>query len=222
MENSFLLKAINSSLFRDIPVTEAWQVMDSLSAREKSYRKNACILHAGESVHSFGLILEGHVRIENDDVWGNKSILNQLGPGQVFSESYACVPEARTMVNVIAAEQTRILFFDTKRLLSDCADSFPYRSIILRNLLEISAQKNLHLSRRIFYTSAKSIRGRLLSYLSDQAALHGRYEFDIPFNRQQLADFLNVDRSALSGELSKMKQDGLIDVKKNHFHLYQI
>jgi len=92
---------------------------------------------------------------------------------------------------------------------------------LIRNMLTIAARKSLNLSRRIMHTSSKSIRGRLLSYLSFQATQHGCREFDIPFNRQQLADYLSVDRSAMSNELSKMQRDGIITVDRNHFVLLQ-
>lgn len=162
-------------------------------------------------------MLSGSVSIENDDVWGNKSILDKVGPGQVFAETYACVPGEPLMVSVVAAEDTEILFLDVSRALDGCSNACGSQSRLLRNLLSISARKNLHLSRRIFHTSSKSIRGRLLSYLSFQAAQHGSNDFEISFNRQQLADYLSVDRSAMSNELSKMQRDGLLTVNRSHF-----
>ena len=125
------------------------------------------------------------------------------------------------MVNVVAAEICDILFINTRRLLNPCSGNCSYHNKVIRNLLTISAQKNLNLSNRIFHTSSKSTRGRLLSYLSFQATRKGVYEFSIPFNRQQLADYLNVDRSALSNELSKMQKEGILSYQKNHFRLYQ-
>ena len=123
------------------------------------------------------------------------------------------------MVNVVAAESTKVLFLDMRKALQICSHACAHHNKLIRNLLSISAQKNLNLSRKIFHTSPKSIRGRLLSYLSYQAVRSGSQSFVIPFNRQQLADYLNVDRSALSNELSKMQRDGLLHVEKNHFDL---
>ena len=120
------------------------------------------------------------------------------------------------MVDVAAVQDTEVLFLDMGLLLSG---EGPHHGILLRNLLTITARKNLALSRRIFYTSSKTIRGRLLSYLSDQAVLQNSPSFSIPFDRQQLADYLGVDRSALSNELGKMRRDGLLSARKSHFRL---
>ena len=123
------------------------------------------------------------------------------------------------MVNVTASEKTEVLFLNIGRLLQTCSNACSHHSKLIRNLLAASAQKNLSLSRRIFHTSAKSIRGRLLSYLSYQALRQDSHCFEIPFNRQQLADYLSVDRSALSNELSKMQKEGILTVRKNRFCL---
>ena len=135
--------------------------------------------------------------------------------------SHRCVPGEKLLVDVFAAEVTEVLFLNVGKMLSQCPNSCGHHTQLIRNLLAISAQKNLQLSRRIFNTSSKSIRGRLLSYLSDQAVKNESERFDIPFNRQQLADYLGVDRSALSAELGKMQREGLLEFRKNHFHLYE-
>ncbi|MCR5607032.1 MAG: helix-turn-helix domain-containing protein, partial [Treponema sp.] len=121
------------------------------------------------------------------------------------------------MVDVVAVEESTVLFINMKKLISS-----KYKSHIVMNLLKVSAKKNLNLSRRIFHTSSKNIRGRILSYLSYQSLINNSKEFEIPFNRQQLADYLNVDRSALSAELSKMQKDGFLDFHKNHFLLKEL
>lgn len=123
------------------------------------------------------------------------------------------------MVDAVAAESSLVLFIQVARVLEVCPNSCAHHHTLVRNLLALSAQKNLLLSRKIFYTAPKTIRARLLSYLSDQAIRCGRRSFTIPFNRQQLADYLNVERSALSNELSKMQQDGLIETERNYFRL---
>lgn len=219
MNISFLTKTV---LFRGIEADELETLLDCLKAERKVYGKGETVYHAGDSVQALGMVLAGSVRIESDDVWGNKSILDQIGPGQVFAETYACIPSEPLMVSVIAAGDAEILFLNTGRMLHTCSGACPFHSKLIRNLLAVSSQKNLNLSRRIFHTSSKSIRGRLLSYLSFQAARQGSFEFSIPFNRQQLADYLSVDRSALSNELSRMQKDGLLTVEKNHFVLEQV
>ena len=163
--------------------------------------------------------MEGKVLIEHDDIWGNTTVLDSVLPGQIFAETYACTPGEPLMVNVEAAEESQILFLNVSRVLRSCTHACAFHGKLIRNLLALSAQKNLNLSRKIFHTASKSIRGRLTAYLSDQAVRSGSSSFTIPFNRQQLADYLNVDRSALSAELGKMQKEGLLRVKKNLFEI---
>lgn len=209
-------------LFRGISPQEIESMMNCLQAVEKEFPRDAIIHYAGNTISSMGLVLSGSVSIENDDVWGNKSILDRVLPGHVFAENYACLPGEPLMVNIVAAEPSKILFMNTDKMFTVCSDACGFHNRLIRNMLIISAQKSLNLSRRIMHTSSKTIRGRLLSYLSYQVKLHGKNEFDIPFNRQQLADYLSVDRSALSYELSKMQRDGLLQVKRSHFVLLGI
>lgn len=219
MDYLFLSKTV---LFRGVSPEEVQSMLDCLSAEKRQYQRGDVIYHAGDVITSMGLVLSGSVSIENNDVWGNTSILDNVGTGQVFAETYACVPGEPLMIRVVAAEATEVLFLNTNRILNMCSNACGFHNKLIRNLLAISAQKNLNLSRRIFHTSSKSIRGRLLSYLSFQAVRQGSREFDIPFNRQQLADYLSVDRSAMSNELSKMQKEGLLKVKRSHFLLIGI
>ena len=206
-------------LFQGTRPEDAEAMLKCLEAREKQFQKDETIYYVGDRVSELGLVLSGSVLIENDDLWGNRSILDRIGPGQIFAETYACVPGEKLLVTVTAAEKTEVLFLNVGKILRVCTNACSFHARLIRNLLTLSAQKNLNLSRRIFHTSAKSIRGRLLSYLSWQAVKQGSREFDIPFNRQQLADYLGVDRSAVSAELGKMKREGLIQVDRSHFRM---
>lgn len=208
-----------TALFRGVTPEELEAMLVCLGADQRQFAKRQMICRTGEIVSSLGLVLSGSVLIETDDFWGNTTVLDSVGPGQVFAETYACTPGEPLMVNVVAAEPAEVLFLKIGKLLAVCSRACDCHNKLIRNLLALSAQKNLSLSRKIFHTSAKSIRGRLLSYLSDQALRSGSRSFDIPFNRQQLADYLNVDRSALSNELSKMQRDGMLRVERNHFEL---
>ena len=210
---------IRTPLFRGADAGEASRILECLGAERRRYGRDQTIYRAGDTVTALGLVLSGSVSIENDDFWGNRSILDRVEPGQVFAETYACVPGEPLMVSAVAAEPSEVLFLSVARLLAPCAKGCACHALLIRNLLSISAQKNLRLSRRIFHTSAKTIRGRLLSYLSYQAARAGGGEFEIPFNRQQLADYLGVDRSALSAELGKMRREGLLETDRNRFRL---
>ncbi len=206
-------------LFRGITAQELEDMLACLGTDVRSYEKGQMIYRTGDVITSLGVVLSGSVLIENDDIWGNTTVLDCVGPGQIFAETYACTPDEPLMVNVVAAEPAQILFLNVGRVLHTCSNACGHHTALIHNLLTLSAQKNLNLSRKIFHTSPKSIRGRLLSYLSYQSMRSGSSTFTIPFNRQQLADYLNVDRSALSNELSKMQRDGLIQVERNHFTL---
>ena len=213
MELSLLLR---NPLFSNIKESEIQYVLNFLNASEHQYSKGETVFHSGTVINQIGIVLEGRIQIENTDFWGNKTILDSLGEGKVFAETYA-LTKVPLMVDVSATQDTKILFLQTDNITAGKDES---SQIITKNILAISMKKNLHLSQRIFHTSAKTIRGRLLSYLSSQVRRGTpNAEFDIPYDRQQLADYLEVDRSALSAELSKMKVDGLIDYWKNHFKL---
>lgn len=209
----------NTMLFRGTSAEEAEAMLGCLGSYENVYEKGSVIFRAGECVDNMGMVLSGSVNIEIDDLWGNKTIFGHVEAGGLFAETYACVPGEPLMVNVVACEKSEILFLNAARLLTICSNSCTHHNKLIQNLLQISAQKNLALSRRSLHTSPKSIRGRLLSYLSEQAKQNGSYQFTIPFNRQQLADYLGVDRSAMSNELSKMQSESLLTYEKNSFNL---
>ena len=202
-----------TSLFSGISKADLSALLSCLAAVERRYSKGAVILAEGEPTQWMGLVLEGRAIISCADVWGKSSILGFAEPGAVFGEAYACVPGEALLISVCAAEETRVLFLNVGKLLTVCGNACPFHARLIRNLLSISAGKNLQLSRRIFHTTPKSIRGRLLSYFSECAKKSGSLTFTLPFNRQQLADYLGVDRSAMSSELSKMQRDGLIQVQ---------
>jgi len=216
MNYDFLEK---TTLFSGCTAEDIRSMLNCLGAETRVFEKDAVIYAAGTTVTRFGLVLSGSVQIINDDLWGNRSILDNIGAGRVFAETYAGLPGEPLMVSVLAAENCEILFLNAAKITVSCPAACPHHAALIRNLLRISSQKNLNLSRRIFHTTPKTIRGRLLSYLSFQAASCGSPEFTIPFNRQQLADYLSVERSALSHELGKMQRDGLLTVRKNHFRL---
>lgn len=208
-----------TALFRGAAPQEVEGMLACLGTERRSFSKGDRIFRAGDLITSLGIVLSGSVLIESNDLWGNTTVLDSVGPGRIFGETYACAYGEPLMVDVVAAEQAEVLFLNVNRVLKMCSHACDHHNRLIRNLLSISAQKNLNLSRKIFYTASKSIRGRLLSYLSDQAVRNGSSRFTIPFNRQQLADYLNVDRSALSNELSKMQKEGLLKVNKNCFQL---
>ena len=206
-------------IFNGMTPNEIDQALNELCAIEKAYKKNSLILRAGDITDSLGLVISGSVTIESNDMWGNKTILSNVGEGGFFAETYALLENEPLLVDVRANENCRILFFKVGSLKKLKSNMNLWSFKLISNLLMISANKNLHLSGRSFHISPKTIRGRVMAYLNSVSLKKGSNEFDIPFDRQQLADYLNLDRSALSKELGKMKKDGLIKVRKNHFEL---
>lgn len=214
------MKLVPSPLFQGLSPAD----LDALAAagllRQKTFAKHIVIFRAGSQVQEIGVVVQGTVHIENLDLWGTKSILSSISAGQAFAETYAFCGDA-LMVDAVAAEDCTVLLLST-RVLSDARVSPAVRDTLLRNLLAVSMRKSLSLSQRIFCTTPKTVRGRLLTYFSAQAAKAGGLEFDVPFNRQQMADYLNLDRSALSKELCKMRDEGLLEFEKNHFRLNEL
>lgn len=206
-------------LFRGCSEEDIRAMEKHLDFKTRKYKKENTILSEGSVITDIGLVLSGSVRIVHNDLWGNKSILGIVGMGDIFAEAYACIPGEPMMIDVAANEDCEILFINVPKLFTSCTVCENQNQMI-RNLLMISARKNLQLSRRSLHTSPKTIRGKLLSYFSQQILAQGSSKIAIPFDRQQLADYLNLDRSALSKELGKMKKEGIIEYRKNTFEIY--
>ncbi|MBQ6480121.1 MAG: Crp/Fnr family transcriptional regulator [Anaerolineaceae bacterium] len=207
-------------IFRGMSGKEIQTVLADLRAYEKRYEKDSIFLHAGDTTNKMGLVLEGSVTIESNDMWGNRTILSHVGEGQYFAETYALLPDEVLLVDVRANEDCRILFLSIGYLFEG-SESAAWKEKIMKNLLMISLHKNLALSGRSFHTSPKSCRGRLLAYLNSVSQQKHSLEFDIPFDRQQLADYLNLERTNMSKELGRMRDEGMIEYRKSHFKLLQ-
>ncbi|MBQ4468220.1 MAG: Crp/Fnr family transcriptional regulator [Firmicutes bacterium] len=207
----------NTALFRGMSEDEVQSALKVLQAVERQYIKDDIVLHAGDTTDRMGLVLSGSVTIESNDAWGNRTILSHVGRGQFFAETYALFKDEPLLVDVRANEKSAVLFLRSGNIQALMDQSAPWANKYMTNILMISARKNLMLSGRSFHTAPKTIRGRVLSYLNSVSLQKHSNEFDIPFDRQQLADYLNLERSALSKELGKMQRDGLIKTKKNHF-----
>ena len=214
MDVNMLLKTM---LFRGMAEGELREALSALRATEKAYGKGAVILQAGSPTQRLGLVLAGSVLIESNDAWGSRTILSHIGGGQLFAETYALLEDAPLLVDVTASEDCRILFLRIGSLREIASAQGAWAAKLVANLLAVTARKNLVLSGRIFHTTPKTVRGRVMAYLNSVSLQKGSREFDIPFDRQQLADYLNLERTALSKELGRMQADGLIAVKKNHF-----
>lgn len=203
-------------LFQGVAYDVLPNVLQALSAYQVSYQKGEYLLHNQDVVSAAGLVLEGKVLILREDFWGNRAILTQISAGYLFGETYAML-HLPAEVSVEAAEDTTVLYLNLQALLTA---QDPTLILLSHRLMQSFARRNLTLTRKIAHVTCRTTREKLLSYLSAQASDAGDAVFSIPFNRQQLADYLAVERSAMCAELSRMKQDGLLDYHKNHFRLF--
>ena len=216
---NFLSVIKASQLFSGISEIELDAMLSCLEARKESFSKDTFLLRVGERADSIGLVLSGSVLVIQEDIWGNRNILSKAGQGQTFAAAYACAAGSVLNVSVVAETDVTVMFMNVNRILNICPSACSYHSRIVRNLLGELAEKNLRFSEKLTHIVQRTTRAKLMSYLSAVAQSKCKYEFDIPFSRQQLADYLSVERSGLSLELSKMKRDGILDYHKNHFVL---
>ena len=207
-------------LFRGMDAAEVKGCLKALSGRTQHFPKDAVILRAGEAADRMGIVLRGSVTVESNDIWGNCTILSHVDAGGFFAETYAYLGGVM-LVDVVANADCEVLFLRIGDKQNAPAET-GWRVKLTKNLLTVSMHKNLTLAGRSFHTAPKSIRGKVLSYLNTVSIQARSTEFDIPFDRQQLADYLNVERTALSKELGKMRADGLIRCRRNHFLLLRV
>lgn len=206
-----------TQLFRGIDEREIDSLLSCFHAKERAVKKGEYILKEGSPTEYIGVVLSGAAIIELSDVWGNNSVIGHIGAGGTFAEAYACIVGEPMMVNVRAVEDSVVLLVSMRCLTSPCANACVAHAKLIQNLLTLCAEKNLRLSDRMLHIMPKSIRHRILSLFSEYIKKTGSYSFDLPYSRQQLADYLNVERSALCNELSKMQKEGIIVYSKNHF-----
>ena len=211
-----------SVLFWDIKEEDLERVISCFDVKLSRYDRDEFVIHQGERAKGVGLVVSGQLHIIREDFLGNREILTEVGAGDIFDEVYAVLADEYQSIAVVAVQPTEAAFFSIDKMLTTCSSNCTFHNIIIKNMLRVMAQKNLMLTRKMAHLSRKSIREKLVSYLSDESSRQGKREIKIPFNRQQLADYLSVERSALSRELSKMKEEGLIEFYKNQFVLYHV
>lgn len=215
--HSDILRSVN--LFQGIAESDLQTLLSCLSAKESHYGKGQTVFFSGDTTNWFGIVLTGQIQIISDDYYGNRSILAQLGAGNLFGESFACSGVEALPVSVIAIEESDILFIDCRSLAVSCAKACSFHSRLISNMMRIVSMKNILLTQKMEITSKRTTREKLLAYLSAEAKKAGNHHFNIPFNRQELADYLNVERSAMSAELSRLQNDKVLNYHKNHFEL---
>ena len=208
-----------TQMFAGVGDDEITSMLSCLGARLFTYKKGEYVLRQGEHLSDITVLVEGNLHIQKDNYWGNRSILGQIAVGEMFGEAYVA-PESGALLNdVIAVEDSTVIFFDVKRILTTCPTACRFHAIVVQNMFYAISEKNRKLVQKLDHMSKRSTREKLISYLSEEAKRHNSSSFAIPFNRQQLADFLSVDRSAMSNELCKMRDEGLLEFEKNLFRL---
>lgn len=208
-----------TQLFASVGEEEIESMLKCLQAELKNYKKGEYVLNRGDCLSCITVLVEGRLHVQRDDYWGNRSIVNVVEIGEMFGEAYAIAPNTTVLNDVLAVEDSRVIFFDVKRVITVCSSACRFHSIVVQNLFFALSEKNRRLVQKIGHMSKRSTREKLISYLSEEAVRHNSDNFSIPFNRQQLADFLCVDRSAMSNELCKMRNEGLIRFERNKFTL---
>lgn len=209
-------------LFAGVGHDDIGTMLSCLGARVSRYEKGEYVLRQGEHLSDILVLAEGALHIQRDDYWGNRSILGHIGVGEIFGEAYTAPDSGPLLNDVIAVEDSTVFFFDVKRVITTCSSACRFHTAVVQNLFFAISEKNKDLVRKLDYMSRRTTREKLISYLSEEARKQNSAVITIPFNRQQLADYLSVDRSAMSSELGKMRDDGLLEFEKNRFKLISI
>ena len=208
-----------TQLFSGVGDNEIATMLNCLQAQIRTYKKGEYVFREGEHIDNITVLADGKLLVQHDDFWGNRNIVNIIRVGEMFGEAYVA-PESGALLNdVVAEEDSSVIFFDIKRILTVCSTACRFHAMVVQNLFFSISEKNRNLVQKIGHMSKRSTRAKLLSYLSEEAKKHNSNQFMIPFSRQQLADFLCVDRSAMSNELCKMRDEGLLQFDKNQFTL---
>lgn len=206
-------------MFSGVGDNDISSMLSCLEPKLKNYKKGEYVLRQGEHLNDIIVLVNGKLHIQKDDYWGNRSILGQISLGEMFGEAYVA-PESGALLNdVVAVDDSSVIFFDVRRILTTCSSACRFHAMVVQNMFFAISEKNRKLVQKLGHMSKRSTREKLISYLSEEAKKQNRSSFAIPFNRQQLADFLSVDRSAMSNELCKMRDEGLLEFNKNLFKL---
>lgn len=207
------------ALFDGIRMEDLSAMLGCIGGRRISASKGQLIFQEGDPATYVGMVLSGAVRLIREDYYGNRSIVAHIGPAELFGETYACAGVDALPISVIADADSEVLLMDCRRITVSCSHACAFHSRIIFNLLRLVANKNLVFDQKIQITSKRSTREKLMAFLLNQAKLQNSNEFDIPYDRQELADYLEVDRSGLSSEISKLRREGILESEKNRFRL---
>lgn len=218
MEN-YLEALRGCPLFAGITGEEILSMLRCLDANVSRYGRGETVLAEGAPAKSMGIVLRGTVQIVQIDYFGNRSIVAGIGPSGLFGESFACAGAASIPVSAVAAEPSQVMLIQCRKIIGACGNACAFHQRLILNLLKVVAEKNLVFQQKIEVTSKRSTRGKLIAYLLQQGKRHNSSSFEIPYNRQELADYLEVERSGLSVEIGKLRKQGLIETDGKRFHI---
>ena len=208
-------------LFEGVSLSELTGLIGCLGAKKIFAEKGQTVFREGDAATQIGIVLSGAVQLERQDYYGNRSIVAYIGPGQLFGESYAFAGVELLPISAVADEPSWLLLIDARRICVSCANACAFHNRIIYNMLRLVARTNLVYDQKIQVTSKRTTREKLMAYLMNQMKLQNSNSFTIPYDRQELADYLEVDRSGLSAEISKLRKEGILESEKNNFCLLQ-
>lgn len=206
-------------LFSGIEDTEMTAMLHCLGAQTKKYKKNQYLYHNEDVIDAVGIIVEGKVQIIREDLWGNQTFLVSMEKGELIGENFCCGINHNATVSFLAATNVTAIFLPFSRVMRSCSHACRFHHRLIENMVTILAVKNLSLMDKVDIISKRSLREKISTYLMQEAGKQNSTYFEVPFGRVQLAEYLSADRSALTRELNKMKEEGLIDYDKNSFHI---
>ena len=206
-------------LFRGITRDDIPVILKRLKATTSDFEKGEYIRSEGDAADFIGIVLEGEIHVLQDDYYGNRNLNFSFQAGDMFAEAFACAGASELPVDILATGKAKILFLNRDMLFGECSKTCEFHSVLIQNLLKIVACKNMLLNQKLSYSSHKTTGEKIMAYLSDQAKLHHSSEFTIPFDRQGLADYLGVERSAMSAEISKLQKQGKLITRRSYFKL---
>ena len=206
-------------LFKNIADDNLLRMLNCLGARVEFFDKKYTVFAEGNPAKFIGIVLSGSVQMTMTDFYGNRSIVAVSEQGEMFSEAFACAEVKNVPLSVIASEPSEIMLIDVSHILHTCENNCGFHQQLIFNLMSNLAQKNIQFHQKLEIISKRSTREKLLAYLSFCEKKAGTQRFEIPFDRQELADFLGVERSGLSSEIGKLKKEGIINADKNYFEI---
>ena len=214
-----ILREVNSPLFDGVDPEDRKAMLGCIGYHIGTFRKGDIVAFEEENMKHIGIVLEGSVDMTKEDLWGNKTMLVRIRRNEIFGETFACGSDHLSMVTFLVSEDAKVLFLPFDRVMHNCTMACQFHHRLIENMVRIIAGKNRELMRKVEVVSKRTIREKLLAYLSIQAQVQESRYFEIPLGRVELAEYLCVDRSAMTRELVKMKEDGLIDYDRNCFRL---